>query len=45
MQMEIADFDEKIFMVEEEQFELMHNLSEIVFEELINELIKDFILQ
>lgn len=42
VQLDINDFDEKIFHVEEESFEIIHYLSEMIFEELINELITSF---
>ena len=41
--MEIADFDEKIFYVEEEHFEIIHNLSELIFEDLIHEMVSKFL--
>lgn len=45
VQNEIADFDEKIYMVEEEQFEIVHSISESIFEELISELVFEFTIK
>ena len=41
VQAEVADFDEKIFSVEEELFEIVYFVSEVIFEDLVSDLVTE----
>ena len=41
----LQEFNLNFFNVEEEEYELLHSLTESIYEELLDELIKKFIIR